>query len=121
MDSTAEDFRQKVIDLGDGYKVKMRLTVGGLQYLETIYDKGIGKIDWNAGRITDFGHLLCALIISNYPDKSDKEVQTFVKSMDIGVLNNIAKELPSLLGMSGDADKKKPIRRGKRKTKKKTG
>ena len=97
--STAGDFRNKVVDLGGGIKITGKLRLGGMQYLEEKYDCGLDDFFGNAdiSRISTISALLVAMILGDYPKKTDEEVEVFVKSLDIGALTKVTGVLGNVL------------------------
>jgi len=91
--NTARDFGSKRLDLGDGFVLDMKVRVGGLEYLEDVYDKPVEEIPFNSGRIKDMIHLFTALAISTYPDKPVDALKQKVRRLDTQQLRKLLDEV----------------------------
>ncbi len=120
--STAGDFRNKVVDLGGGIKIAGKLRLGGMQYLEGKYDCGLNDFFGNADitRISTISALLVAMILGDYPEKTDEEVEVFVKGLDISALTKVTGVLGNVLRTAAgseapNAPRRTPKKKAKRK------
>lgn len=117
--STAKDFRNQSVDLGGGIKITGKLRIAGMQYLEEKYDCGLDEIDFDASRMTTVVNLLVAMILGDYPEKSEKEVLLFVRGLDIEAISKTTGILGDVLNTNMRPAPNAPRRTTKKKVKKK--
>lgn len=88
------DMASRPMQLGD-LTIKMKLTIGGIQYLEDMYDESLVELSKHigSGRIRDMVNLLTALAVSSYPDRPVKELRAEIEKVDFDAIQPLMKKL----------------------------
>lgn len=94
--NTAGDFRNKKIDIGDGFMLGLKQSVDGMCYLEDKLKNPLSDIKFDKGSFHELRTLLISLAISSNPDKSQEEIEKKVGQLDVEQVNDIVAQLPPI-------------------------
>lgn len=92
--SRTGDMASRPMRLGS-LTIKTKLTIGGIQYLEDVYDDSLEELSKHigSGRIRDMVNLMTALAVSSYPDTPVDELRAKIEKVDFTQLSSVVSRL----------------------------
>ena len=92
----AKDLSVETIEIAPGLLIDNKIRVSAILYLEIKYDKSIGEIDFNSGRVRDFVNLLVGLVLQHNPDMTEKDAERTIGQFDTEQLQGLTNKLKNL-------------------------
>lgn len=91
------DMSSSPIRLGS-LTIKTKLTIGGIMYLEDVYDDSLEELSTHigSGRVRDMVNLMTALAVSSYPDRPVDDLRAEIEKVDFNEIGPVVSRLKNV-------------------------
>jgi len=89
------DLANQAIELCPGLVIDTKIKIGAIWQLEDKYDKPIGQIKFDSGRMRDVGNLIIALAMQHDPKLTEEQAKELIKQLEPEQLATVMEKLGS--------------------------